>query len=252
MLNPMTDPASDMIPAALNTAVLMCGGLGTRLRPWSYVIPKPLFPIGERPILELLLERLRLHGITEIFLSVGYKAEFIEFQLKDGHHLGVNLQYVHEPEPLGTAGALTLLKDQLKRPFLMMNGDLVTHLDFGKLYDFHREQRAEITVGTKAYQVQVPYGVVEDDQGAVTRLVEKPTQTMWINAGIYVINPSALALIPPRRFDATSLIQAAMDDGRTVCSYHISEYWMDIGQIEDYERANDDYRRWLQDSKGST
>src|SRR5258708_37145323 len=166
-------------------AVLMCGGLGTRLRPWSFAIPKRMFPIGERHILELLLERLRLNGITEIYVSVGYKAELIEVTFKDGAHLGVHLEYVRETEPLGTAGALNLLRDRLRGPFLMMNGDLITHLDFGKLYDFHIARGAEITVGTKAYDVQIPYGVIESSDGRVTTLREKPVQTSYINAAIY-------------------------------------------------------------------
>jgi NDP-sugar pyrophosphorylase family protein len=223
----------------------MCGGLGTRLRPWSYVIPKPLFPIGERPILELLLERLKLNGITDILLSVGYKAEMIEWQMRDGAQFGVNLRYVHETQPLGTAGALNLMRDHLTVPFLMMNGDLVTHLDFRKMVAFHSERDAVITVATKEYDVQVPYGVIEDHEGVVTRLQEKPTQRLYINAGIYVISPQALELLPAQgRFDATQLIQAAMDRGLRVCSYHLSEYWLDIGRIEDYQRANEDAAKW--------
>lgn len=227
-------------------AVLMCGGLGTRLRPWSYVIPKPMFPIGERPILELLLERLRRHQITDIFISLGYKAEYIESYFKDGNHLGVNLRYVREPEPLGTAGALRLLREELNAPFLVMNGDLVTRLDFGKMYAYHQAQGAALTVGTKAYQVQVPYGVVDDDQGKVVGLREKPAYEVRINAGIYLINPSLLALIPPNgRFDATQLITAAVEGGQPVYSYLIEEYWMDIGRFEDYDRANADAQSWI-------
>ncbi len=223
----------------------MCGGLGTRLRPWSYVIPKPMFPIGERPILELLLERLRIHGITEIYLSLGYKAWLIESYFSDGHHLGVNLHYVREETPLGTAGALNLLRNDLRGPFLMMNGDLLTRLNFQHFSAFHREHGAEITVGTKAYEVQVPYGVLEDVEGRVTSLREKPTQQVRINAGIYLINPSALDLLPTEgRFDATQLIQAAMDARRPVYSYLIEEYWMDIGRFEDYDKANADFKSW--------
>jgi NDP-sugar pyrophosphorylase family protein len=242
----MRDTPPEAQPATLTHAVLMCGGIGTRLRPWSYVIPKPLFPIGERPILELLLERLALHGVTEVFLSVGYKAELIEWQLKDGSQFGVKLHYVRETEPLGTAGALNLMRERLQQPFLMMNGDLVTHLDFRKLYAFHREQRALITVCAKDYDVHIPYGVVEDEAGRVVQLREKPTHRMYINAGIYVIDPAALALLPPAgRYDATQLIQAALDADHVVGSYRITDYWLDIGRIEDYERANQDAQRWL-------
>lgn len=225
----------------------MCGGLGTRLRPWSYVIPKPMFPIGERPILELLLERLRVNGITEITLSLGYKAELIEFTFKDGHALGVDLQYVREEEPLGTAGSLNLLRDRLHDTFLVMNGDLVTRLDFRKMLEFHRASGAEITVGTKQYDVNIPYGVIDDSDGKVTRLREKPTYSTRINAGIYLINASVLDLLPPKgRYDATQLIQDAMDSGRPVFSYLIEEYWLDIGRLEDYEQANADAKRWME------
>src|SRR5258706_3994746 len=132
-------------------AVLMCGGLGTRLRPWSYAIPKPLFPVGERHVLDLLIERLRVNGITDIYISLGYKGELIEATFKDGHHLGVDIHYVQEQQPLGTAGSLNLLRDKLRGPFLMMNGDLVTRLDFQKLCAFHETCGAEITVGVKNY-----------------------------------------------------------------------------------------------------
>lgn len=232
-------------------AVLMCGGLGTRLRPWSYIIPKPLFPIGERPILELLIERLRANGITEIFISLGYKGELIEATLKDGSQLGVKVQYVYEPEPLGTAGALNLLRDKLLGPFLMMNGDLVTRLNFSKLFAYHQQRDAEITVGAKRHDVQIPYGVVEsDDYGQVSLLREKPTLSPCINAGIYLISLPALDLLPPAgRFDATQLIQAAMAARRPVYSYLIEEYWLDIGRIEDYERAQQDARSWLEEEK---
>lgn len=245
----MSDQQTDFIPPIAPQAVLMCGGLGKRLRPWSYAIPKPMFPIGERPILELLLERLRLNGITEIYLALGYKAELIEASFRNGHHLGVSLHYVREDQPLGTAGALNLLREHLHGPFLMMNGDLVTRLDFRKLYAFHYGQGAEITVGTKEYTVQVPYGVIDDDNGRVTQLREKPSYSTRINAGIYVINLSALELLPAQgRYDATQLIQAAMDAERAVFSYPIHEYWLDIGRIEDYEKANADAKRWLEES----
>lgn len=234
-------------------AVLMCGGLGTRLRPWSLIIPKPMFPIGERPILELLIERLRTHHITEIYVSVGYKAELIEATFRDGQHLGVSIQYIHETEPLGTAGALNLLRDRLTGPFLMMNGDLLTRLNFQELYAYHQQCGAAITVGTKAYDIQVPYGVVDSEHGRVTRLREKPTYSPQINAGIYLIDPTVLTVLPPAgRFDATQLIQAAMDRGYPVYCYSIQEYWMDIGRFEDYARANEDAKQAIQESEQRT
>ncbi len=231
-------------------AVLMCGGRGMRLRPWSLIIPKPLFPVGDRPVLELLVERLRLHGVTEIYLSLGYKAEMIESVFKDGQHLGVRVHYVREEEPLGTAGSLNLLRDELRSPFLVMNGDLVTRLDFGKMVAFHQAHGAEITVGTKNHEIRVPYGVIEDHDGQVAQIREKPIYIMRINAGIYVVNRSALDLLPRSgRYDATQLIEAAMRAGRPVYSYLIEEYWLDMGDIKDYEQANADAQRWLDEEK---
>jgi NDP-sugar pyrophosphorylase family protein len=231
-------------------AVLMCGGLGTRLRPWSLIVPKPMFPIGEdRTILDLLIERLRMNGISEIYISLGYKAELIEATFRDGSEYGVKIHYVRESEPLGTAGALNLLREHLTAPFLMMNGDLVTHLNFKKFYMFHQQKDAEITIGTKRYDIPVPYGVIEDSNGEVTQLREKPTYSPKINTGIYLINPSIFDLLPESgRFDATQLIDAAMSANRRVFSYMINEYWMDIGRFEDYTRANEDFKRWMDES----
>ncbi len=244
----MKNPAAPALKA-----VLMCGGLGTRLRPWSFIIPKPMFPIGERPILELLIERLRLHNITDIFISVGYKAELIEATFRDGQQLGVSIQYIHEHEPLGTAGALNLLRDRLTGPFLMMNGDLLTRLNFQDLYEYHQAHAAAITIGTKMYDIQVPYGVVDDVDGRVTQLREKPTYSSCINAGIYLIDPVVLDVLPPAgRFDATQLIQGAMDRGHAVYNYNIQEYWIDIGRFEDYARANEDAKDAMQESEQRT
>jgi NDP-sugar pyrophosphorylase family protein len=227
-------------------AVLMCGGLGTRLRPWSYVIPKPMFPIGERPILELLLERLRLHNILEVYLIIGNKGEQIEYYFKDGSRWGLQLNYIREDIPLGTAGGLNLVRDKLTGPFLMMNGDMVTHLNFKKFFMFHQQRDAEITIGTKLHEVQVPYGVVGDVDGRVTRIIEKPTYTPNINAGIYMVSLTALELLPESgRFDATQLIDAAMDAGRSVFAYPIEDYWMDIGRFEEDNRA-EDHQSWAE------
>jgi NDP-sugar pyrophosphorylase family protein len=237
-----------MSPSANIKAVLMCGGLGTRLRPFTSVLPKPLLPVGDRSVLERLLERLHRFGIRDVYLSVGYKAEMIEWVLRDGRALGLNLTYIHEESPLGTAGALDLMRDGLTDTFLMMNGDLVTKLDFSRMIAFHRDRGAVVTVGTKEYAIQVPYGVVEDWDGKVTALREKPTYTNRINAGIYLIEPSALDLVPHnQRYDATQLIEDALHGGRPVFSYLIEEYWLDMGRLEDYDQANADAKRWIEE-----
>jgi NDP-sugar pyrophosphorylase family protein len=142
-------------------AVVMCGGLGTRLRPLTYAIPKPLLPVGEKPILELIIESLREHGIREIILSVGYRAELIETYFGDGSGFRVEISYIREREPLGTAGALRLVGERVSDDFLMLNGDLLTRLDFRQMVAAHREQGADLTIGTRTHSVQIPYGVVE-------------------------------------------------------------------------------------------
>jgi NDP-sugar pyrophosphorylase family protein len=224
----------------------MCGGLGTRLRPLTYAIPKPLLPVGEKPILELLVESLREHGVREIVLSVGYRAELIETYFGDGRGFGIPISYAREREPLGTAGPLRLIADRLDDDFLMLNGDLLTHLDFRAMVRRHRERDADITVGTRPYSVQIPYGVIEDGDGQVTGIAEKPRVSMLINAGIYVMNRRVLELVPPEGpYFMDELLRGAIAMRMRVQHYHIQEYWLDMGAMEDYARANEEFQAQL-------
>ncbi|MBX6331157.1 MAG: nucleotidyltransferase family protein [Gemmatimonadaceae bacterium] len=224
------------------SAVIMAGGFGTRLRPLTDTVPKPMLPVGDRPLLELTVERLRRSGIKRVNVTTHYLADAISNHFGDGHAFGVDMRYVPEDRPLGTAGALRLM-EPTDEPLLVLNGDILTTVDFQALLAYHREHRADVTVGVRKYELQVPYGVVECDGALVRALREKPVRTFLVNAGIYLLEPSVMGFIPEgRRFDMTDLIQSLLDAGRRVASFPIVEYWLDIGRMADYEQAQDDVK----------
>jgi NDP-sugar pyrophosphorylase family protein len=225
-------------------AVLLAGGKGVRLRPLTYTIPKPLLPIGERPILEEIIERLKKSGVREFIVAVGYRAELIETYFRDGAQLGVRIEYVLETQPLGTAGPLSLVRAQCDlpadEPLIIMNGDILTDLDVRELVEFHRAQGCELTVATRDYQLQHPYGVIQlDDAGTrITSIVEKPAVTDVVSAGIYALQPSSLDLVPAGRFyDIPDLVNALVAAGRPVGAYHFDGEWLAIDRIEQLEDA---------------
>jgi len=233
-----------LVPAAVTPleAVVMAGGEGQRLRPLTKTVPKPMLPLGEKPLLERTIERLRDAGIQQVSISTNYMGEQIEQHFGDGSQFGVAVSYLTEKESLGTAGSLGLL-DRPDKPFLVINGDIVTGVDFGAMLTYHQDHEAVLTVGVREYDLNVPYGVVETKDAIVTGLVEKPLLQFFVNAGIYLLEPDALQFIPGSgRFDMTQLIQSLIDAGRTVVSFPIHEYWLDIGQPVDYEQAQADYR----------
>jgi dTDP-glucose pyrophosphorylase len=236
--------------ASLDTrAVIMAGGQGTRLAPLTDSTPKPLIRVGGKPLLELLLERLRQSGIPEVIVALHHKSQMIRDYLGNGSRLGLRVDYVEEPEPLGTMGALTLLRDRLRTPFFVVNGDILTKCDFRSMWEFHRAQRdATMTVGVSLHQVDIPYGEFTLRDGRVTMLEEKPRKEFPINAGIYVLEPWAVDLIPPARyFDATDLIRLLLSQDRGVAADVIREYWLDVGQHRDLEKANRDLAEGLLD-----
>jgi dTDP-glucose pyrophosphorylase len=225
-----------------NWAVIMAGGLGTRLRPLTYEVPKPMLKIGDKPILETIIEQLSAYGFKNILLTVNYKAQIIESYFRDGKDYGVNIEYIHEKKRLGTAGALKLANNYLNQPFIMMNGDLLTKVNFGHLLEYHNNNKFDITIASKKYEIQIPYGVLEIDETKITNLKEKPNLEFFINGGIYCINPELINFIPDNNYyDITDLINIALQNKYTIGSFPIREYWLDIGQIPDYERAMNDY-----------
>lgn len=224
-------------------AVLMAGGVGTRLRPLTQILPKPLLPVGERSVLEIIFEKLRSRGFDDIIIATNYKSHLFESYFGDGSRFGVRITYSREREKLGTAGPLLLVKDKLREPFLVMNGDILTNLDFAALRNFHVENKAVFTAVTKKMSVPCDYGVVESKGDRVVGLKEKPVFETEILAGIYFLDPGVLALIPEgRAFDMPDLIRAAVDSGKKVLKYPLDAYWLDIGRMSDYEKANEDAR----------
>ena len=224
------------------TAVVMAGGFGTRLRPLTDNTPKPMLPIGDRPILERTIEQLKRAGICRVNLTTHYKPETISEHFGNGEGFGVTINYVHEHEPLGTAGGLGLL-DKIDGPLLVINGDILTHVDFRAMLAYHRKHKACLTVGVRQYVVQVPYGVIECNGPNVCNVSEKPRLQFLVNAGIYLLDPSARQHIPTgRNSDMTDLIQHLVAENLPVVSFPIVEYWLDVGRPADYERAQEDVR----------
>ncbi|NBC17807.1 MAG: CBS domain-containing protein [Bacteroidetes bacterium] len=228
-----------VLPAQRTTpVVLMAGGLGTRLRPLTQNRPKPLLEVGSKPLLETILETFVAQGFVRFFISIHYKAEMIQDYFGAGERWGVDIQYLHEDEKLGTAGALSLLPERPEEPLLIMNGDLLTNLTFSHLLSFHSEQQAMATMCVREYDMQVPYGVVRADGCRILGLEEKPVQRHLINGGIYVLEPEALQFVEPDTpLDMTDLFQQLVDEGHHAAVYPIREYWLDIGHVEDFQRA---------------
>lgn len=222
--------------------VLMAGGLGTRLRPLTDSIPKPLLPVGGRPLLETIIENFAMQGFRRIFLSVNYKAEMFENHFGDGSSLGVQIEYVHEQDRMGTAGALALLPERPENPLIVMNGDLLTTVNFRQFLGFHREHRARATMGVREYSFQVPYGVVETDHQRLVAISEKPVHHFFVSAGMYVLEPDVLDLIPHGEpYDMPKLFESIISQGGEASVFPVREYWLDIGRLDDLERAQNEF-----------
>ncbi|UQZ33835.1 alcohol dehydrogenase [Paenibacillus sp. PK3_47] len=226
-----------------NTVILMAGGMGTRLRPLTDDIPKPMLKVGGKPILETIIESFKSFGFTNFLLSVNYKKEVIENYFQDGTHFGVRIQYIEEGKRLGTAGALSLLTQQPKLPFFVMNSDLLTKINYEQLLDFHQESASMATMCVREYEYQIPYGVIETDQHRLLSIVEKPKHKSFVNAGIYVLNPEILQYVPEDEFyDMPDLFKNLIMMNKEVSAFPLREYWLDIGQAADYDKANGDYK----------
>jgi dTDP-glucose pyrophosphorylase len=229
-------------PEKPNAIVLMAGGLGTRLRPLTADMPKPMLTVGSKPILETIIESFFHYGFRNFYLSVNYKAEKIRNYFKDGSQYGVNITYLSETTKLGTAGALSLLPDEIKDPVIIMNGDLLTNVNFERLLNYHLLAKSEATMCVRKYKLKIPYGVVKTEGASILEISEKPTHNFFVNAGIYVLSPSALKLIPENsHFDMPQLFQNLIAEKRKACSFPITDYWMDIGQPNDFDQANSEY-----------
>lgn len=227
-----------------NRVILMAGGLGTRLRPLTENTPKPLLKVGNRPILETIIKNFASHGFQNITISLNYKGQMIKEYFKDGSDFGVNIDYIEENMRLGTAGALSLLKNKPNEPFFVMNGDLLTDVNFSNLLDFHSFGNANATMCVRDYEYQIPYGVIETKDEQITSIVEKPIEKFFVNAGIYVLSPDVFEYIPKDEFfDMPTLFDILIEKQKKVLSFPIHEYWLDIGRMSDFEQAQNEYFR---------
>jgi dTDP-glucose pyrophosphorylase len=225
-----------------NWVVIMAGGEGTRLRPLTDERPKPLLEVGGKPILETILENFVSFGFKTFFVSVYYKSDMIEKFCGDGCKWGIEIQYLREKNKMGTVGALSLLPAKPEKPLIIINADVLTNVNLQQLLDFHNSHKAAATMCVQDYRFEVPYGVIKINQHRIEGLDEKPIQTFFVNAGIYVLEPSVLDLIPTQdSFDMTELFTRLIDRGFETVAFPIREYWMDIGRVEDYKKANGDY-----------
>ena len=227
-----------------NKVVLMVGGLGTRLRPLTEHTPKPMLKVGNRPILETIIINFKKYGFTNIILSVSYKSEIIEEYFKDGSDFGVNIEYVHEDKRMGTAGALSLMRDKLTESFFVMNGDLLTNINFENMMEYHLSNNSISTMGVREYDFQVPYGVVKTDGIDIVSVEEKPVHQFFVSGGIYVLSPAVLKYIPENEYyDMPTLFEKMIKKKEKSISFPIHEYWLDIGRVEEFDKANNEFHK---------
>ncbi len=225
-------------------AVILAGGLGERLRPLTKIIPKPLLPVGERSVLEITLLALKRSGVRRVFVALNYQSELFKAFLGDGSRWGLQVECSVEQMPLGTAGPLRLFADRLRRSFVVINGDILTNLDFRKLLAYHRRSRALLTVVTKQIVLPLRYGVVTASGGYIQRVEEKPNIAAEVLAGIYACQPRVLDYIPPQTYyTMPELIHCLLDAGEPIAQFQLHDYWLDIGQMDDYERAQQLYQQ---------
>jgi NDP-sugar pyrophosphorylase family protein len=224
-------------------AVILAGGLGERLRPFTQAIPKPLLPIGEKSLLEIQISNLATFGFTDIFVATNYKSQYIENFIGDGSQLGVRVTYSREEKPLGTCGPLSLLRNHLTEPFILMNGDILTAMNFERFHQFGFEQDSDFTIATTRIGTPFNFGKVHTEGDRIVKVEEKPEFLIEVVAGVYFMRRAVLDLIPDGTyFGIDNLIERMLSENRPIMRYLMSEYWLDIGRVEDYSVAEDAYR----------
>ena len=230
----------------VNKVILMVGGLGTRLRPLTENTPKPMLPVGDKPILQTIVEKFVSYGFVNIVMCIGYKSHIIQDFFEDGSRVGANIEYILENERMGTAGALSLLSQSQipSEPFFVMNGDLLTNVNFEHFLNFHIQNNAKATMGVREYDFQVPYGVVNLEDGKIKSIIEKPAHSFFVSAGIYMLNSECINLMPKDEFyDMPTLFDKLIQMNENTISFPIREYWLDIGRMDEYEKANKEYHK---------
>lgn len=225
-----------------NKVVIMAGGRGTRLRPLTKDIPKPMLKVGDKPILQTIIEKFKESGYENFIICVNYKSKIIMQYFKDGARFGVNIEYIKEKTKMGTVGALSLLKKKPKEPFFVMNGDLLTNLNFDKMLDFHNYYGSKATMCITECNINSPYGEVRLENENIKSIEEKPIRKVFVNAGVYVLDPNCKSLIPKKKYyDMPVLFKKMINKNLKVISFPLGEYWLDIGKLNDFKKANEEY-----------
>ncbi|MCY9692555.1 nucleotidyltransferase family protein [Paenibacillus alginolyticus] len=230
-----------------NWVILMAGGLGTRLRPLTDECPKPLLPVGGKPLLETIIGNFVSYGFRKFYISVNYMADKLMEYFGDGSQWEIQIKYIHESKRMGTAGSLGLLDELPTKPMIIMNGDLLTKVNFNQLLDFHQEQKILATMCVRDYEFQVPYGVIHVSKNKLVNIQEKPIMHYFVSAGIYVLDPKVLNYIPSDEFyDMPTLFEKLIQMNYEPSVFPIREYWLDIGRMDDFEKANSEFSRVFQ------
>ncbi|MBT8435823.1 MAG: NTP transferase domain-containing protein, partial [Gammaproteobacteria bacterium] len=226
-----------------NPVFIMAGGLGTRLLPLTETCPKPMLYVGDMPILEIVLRSFIKAGFYNFYIATHYMEAKIREHFGDGNQWNANIRYIHEEEPLGTGGALGLLPDDMPDlPIILMNGDILTKVDFERMLAFHGENDADATMCVREYDYQIPYGVISGEDGAIVTMVEKPTYQYFVNAGIYVVSPGIFRNVPKHcKIDMPELLEQEITNKKRILMFPIHEYWLDIGRMDDFERAQAEF-----------
>ena len=220
-------------------AVLVCGGLGTRLRPYTLSIPKPMLRIGNKPILEYIINSLKFYGIKNIYITVGYLKEHFKNYFQDGSNFGVSIEFVEEEESLNTAGSILPLKNKISETFFVMMGDHLTNINLKKMLDFHKKNSPVGTIALKKNEQKLDYGLVEFDHTfTISKFLEKPNITSYINTGIYVFEPEIFDFINPKEDFAMDIFPRILKENKKLKAYLMDEYWIDVGTVAEYEKIN--------------
>ncbi|MGO3915062.1 MAG: nucleotidyltransferase family protein [Pseudoalteromonas sp.] len=225
-----------------NPVFIMAGGFGTRLKPLTDNCPKPMLKVGGKPMLEILINNFKSHGFYKFYISTHYLPDVIMDYFGDGSKFDIEITYVHEEQPLGTGGALSLLPDSLPtEPLIMINGDILTNVDFAKVLDFHVKQKSDATMCVRDYEIKVPFGVIEGEGHEITDIVEKPTYRYFVNAGIYIISNEIIQSLPSNEYlDMPTLFENKQLSGNKTLKFPIHEYWLDVGRHDDFNKAQTD------------
>ncbi len=224
-----------------NIVVIMVGGLGTRLRPLTEDIPKPMLKVGDKPILQIIIERFKGQGFRNFIFCVNYKADIIKNYFKDGKSFDVNIKYTYENKRMGTAGALSLIKDIGQKPFFVTNGDILANIDYNAMLEYHIKVKSLATMGVRKHFYEIPYGVViTDDNNHIVNIEEKPEYSFFINSGIYILNPEVINLIPKDEFFDMPSLFSSIQEIEKKSAYFVEDYWIDIGRHDEYKQANKD------------